>query len=312
VSNVAINGIAFEYDGWLQPNVEDPLGDGFEGYIGMQKGIFTRGPVSGTGATAGQAPGPWSYSTQLAAATVENCTAVSFQACTFEHLGGAAISLFYNTSDSTIIQCMISDVGGTGVVVNGDEDAISTNADPSTSGGYGDLISYNTIEAIGVDYADSTGIQAGSCLQLSIENNSLSDMPSDAISDGRVHTGYPSTCYISGNTINHTNRLMADGAGIYLDSSNWDPDFDGGFGTIVQDNSIFHLGPFDTAENGGPPIYGVYLDQGCVGATVRDNIIRYFTGDQPVFPNSHLLHPTIIGLRTSGLANGKNIASYDN
>ena len=295
-SNVTIRGLSFEYSSWL--------GASLNGYVGIQEGIFERGGTAGL----------LSYSTQIASVAIVNANNIELSGDNFEHLGGAGVSLVSGSRSNVIESSTFSDISGNGVIVDelpGIAGLIASQASLD------DIVTANFIHDVGVEYFDSAGILAAVCQSLNITHNTIYDLPGNGIADGRVHNGDGGTgnwtavgdngigtwsvCDIAYNYVHNVDRLLPDGAAIYIDGCNWDSMT--GIGTTVQSNTISMVGNYDN---------GVYLDQNTNGAEVDNNRISR-VGAHVVFNNAQAYRPYFVLLtRSLDRADGLHNQAYNN
>lgn len=250
--NVTIDRLGFEYAAYQQPNTA-------EGYAGTQAGLTLTG-ASGPVDHAGR------YYTKPAAAVVVRAgRGVTLTGLRFEHLGGAGVVLEAGTQDTTLTRSTFTDLSS-GAVYIGDTEP---NPAPELTGKR-NTISYNTIRRIGVEYTDAVGIWAGYEAELTVDHNTLEQLPYSGISVGWGWNQPEARNPVSRDNAITNNRIVDammteydqhDGGGIYTQGPQ--P------GTVVSGNYI-NRSAFGNTERDGN---GVYLDEQSSYITVERNVI---------------------------------------
>jgi hypothetical protein len=187
---------------------------------------------------------------------------VCFQDDTFTELGTAAVSFDGGTQHSSIVGSSFSDVGGNGI-------QIGTVASPNQSDtnliDSNDLVKGNLINNVADDYHGGVGVWAGYTANLTIEGNTIENVPYSGISTG---WGWGSQDTLP--SIDTNNRVEDN----YVTNTNTDPlQFDGGgiYNLGPQPNGVMS-GNYVLNPSGGRSHYGFYLDQGSTGWTVEDDV----------------------------------------
>ena len=195
---------------------------------------------------------------------LEGAERIRFQRNIVRHMGASGIVLRSATNASEVVGNVITDVSGSGIVV--DQHFEGNPHDPRLICRKNEVTN-NYISKIGQDYYGSVGILAGYTEDLVVENNELSDIPYSGISVGWGWSLKDTA--LKNNTIrrNHIHNVMTkldDGGGIYTLSKQ--P------GTHISENYIHDIKRSKWA--GAWPIAGIYLDQGSDFITVTNNVLR--------------------------------------
>ena len=199
-----------------------------------------------------------------AAVEVDAGRGVSFSDDTFTHLGTSGITLGGGTQNSTIVGSTLTDIGGNPVQVG---QTANPNESDSNLVDSNDTVDENLVNDPAVDYHGGVGIWAGYTANLTIENNTVENAPYTGISTGWGWGSWDTVPSID------TNNQVVDN---YVSNVTTDPgQYDGG--------GIYNLGPQPNGimsgnytALGGNTRFGLYLDEGSIGWTVRDNVV---TGD---------------------------------
>lgn len=229
---IGIEGITFKHTTWTLP-------DSY-GYLDTQAAR----EIQTTGTTRVALPG---------AIEVNNARSIRIEGNTIEKTGAHGIYMEGMLANNVVFGNTLRDLSAGGIYV-----------DSTTSAG--DVVSSNSIEAVGRDYADAVGIFASQPTGMSIEFNRIAGAPYTGISLGWDWDD--SDNGIAGNMVQYNDigqamQLLDDGAAIYT-LGRMD-------GTEIKRNYIHDM----TASNyqGKRPKVGIYLDQGSKGKSVFGNVI---------------------------------------
>lgn len=269
VSDIAFDGISFEYTTWNLPVTT--------GYIDNQAGILWD--------TSGATPAPAEVP---AAVTVSRGSHVTFTGDTFEHLGGTGVNLADGTQDSGVYGSVITDTAGGGVSVGEVDDYFQDNTALMTTG---DTIADDSISYVGQDYDDTVGVWAGYTRDLTVTHNDIAHTPYSGLSLG-WGWGYASPCsmqyaeglancahgtdYAGGNAItdNYIHDVMNvlyDGGPIYTNGGQAGDT--GGDGQPIR--SVLS-GNYVSVDNHGGNM--LYQDEGSSYWNTYDNVVNFAAG----------------------------------
>ncbi|MEV0318372.1 right-handed parallel beta-helix repeat-containing protein [Streptomyces sp. NPDC050659] len=250
--DLRIEGIGFAYAAYGQPSTD-------EGYAGTQAGLTL------TGATGPVDHAGRHYTKPSAALTVRGGRHVAVRAAEFTHLGGAGVIFESGTKDSSVTRSRFTDLSS-GAAYIGD-------TEPSPAAGLAgerNTVAYNTIRRVGVEYTDAVGIWAGYEAGLTVDHNTLQDLPYSGISVGwgwnqpEAQKSVLRDNRITDNRITDVMRVehaQHDGGAIYTQGAQ--P------GTVVSGNYINRSAYGNTERDGN----GIYLDEQSSHIRVEGNVI---------------------------------------
>ncbi|MGQ4511642.1 right-handed parallel beta-helix repeat-containing protein [Streptomyces sp. DW26H14] len=250
--DLSLSGLGFAYAAYDQPDTAD-------GYVGTQAGLTLTGE-SGPADMSGS-----HYTEPAAAVTVRGGRWVALERDTFSRLGGAGVIFQQGTRDSSVRHSRFTGISS-GALYIGDTDPHPTAA----LTGSGNTVAYNTIDHTGLDYTDSVGIWAGYEQHLTLDHNTLRDLPYAGISVGwgwnqpNARTAELHGNRVTGNRISDVMRVadgQHDGGAIYTQGDQ--P------GTVIADNYIDRAAYGNTQLDGN----GVYLDEQSSHITVEHNVV---------------------------------------
>ncbi|MEV0524033.1 right-handed parallel beta-helix repeat-containing protein [Streptomyces sp. NPDC050439] len=250
--DVRVQGIGFAHAAYGQPSTD-------EGYAGTQAGLTLTG-ASGPVDHAGR-----HYTKPSAALTVRGGRHVTVTGAEFTRLGGAGVIFEAGTRDSSVTRSRFTDLSS-GAVYVGD-----TEPKPGAElAGERNTVAYNTIRRAGVEYTDAVGIWAGYEAGLTVDHNTLDDLPYSGISVGwgwkqpEAQESVLRDNRITGNRITNVMRVehaQHDGGAIYTQGAQ--P------GTVVSGNYINRSAHGNTERDGN----GIYLDEQSSYIRVEGNVI---------------------------------------
>ncbi|MDK0523465.1 right-handed parallel beta-helix repeat-containing protein [Streptomyces sp. ML-6] len=250
--DVTVSGIGFAYAAYRRPDTD-------EGYAGTQAGLTL------TGATGPVDHAGRFYTKPSAAVTVRGGRNIDIDNARFGRLGGAGAILEAGTKDSSLTRSSFTDLSS-GAVYVGDTEPM-----PGTElAGERNTVAYNTISRTGVEYTDSVGIWAGYEAELTVDHNSLDQLPYSGISVGwgwnqpEAQTSVLRDNRVTNNRITdvmQVAREQHDGGAIYTQGAQ--P------GTVVSGNYI-NRSAFGNTERDGN---GIYLDEQSSHILVERNVI---------------------------------------
>ncbi|WP_371526111.1 right-handed parallel beta-helix repeat-containing protein [Streptomyces sp. NBC_01283] len=250
--DLRVQGIGFAHAAYGQPSTD-------EGYAGTQAGLTL------TGATGPVDHAGRHYTKPSAALTVRGGRHVTVTGAEFTHLGGAGVILEAGTKESSVTRSRFTDLSS-GAVYVGD-----TEPKPDAElAGERNTVAYNTIRRTGVEYTDAVGVWAGYEAGLSIDHNTLDDLPYSGISVGwgwnqpEAQKSVLRDNRITDNRITNVMRVehtQHDGGAIYTQGAQ--P------GTVVSGNYINRSAYGNTERDGN----GIYLDEQSSYIRVEGNVI---------------------------------------
>ncbi|MFE0170693.1 discoidin domain-containing protein [Streptomyces sp. NPDC059002] len=250
--DIRVDGIGFTYAAYHKTATD-------EGYAGTQAGLTL------TGATGPVDHAGRYYTKPAAALTVRGGRQVAVTRAEFSHLGGAGVVLEAGTKDSSLTRSRFTDLSS-GAAYIGDTEP---KPDPGLAGER-NTVAYNTIRRTGVEYTDSVGIWAGYEAQLSVDHNTLDDLPYSGISVGwgwnqpEARESVLRDNRITANRITNVMRVehdQHDGGAIYTQGAQ--P------GTVVSGNYINRSAYGNTERDGN----GIYLDEQSSYIRVEGNVL---------------------------------------
>jgi hypothetical protein len=245
VHDLRFEHLRFADTTWLAP-------DSPEGYVGLQAGYLVTGqrdrlPDDGEG-----------MSRIPSAVRVSGGEHVAFAADVFERLGAAGIALVDGTRDSMVTASDFHDLSGGAIFVG---DTVSRPPRANGKSG-GNVVSRNRIARVAQEYRDNVAIMGGFNDGLTIDHNTISDLPYAGISVG---WGWNSEgegdtqrdVRITRNRITRVMQQLHDGGAIYTQSQS--P------GSLIAGNYIEYAG----YRNGN----AIYLDERSRGYRVCANVV---------------------------------------
>ncbi|WP_329126056.1 galactose-binding domain-containing protein [Streptomyces sp. NBC_01465] len=250
--DITVRGIGFAYAAYRQPSTD-------EGYAGMQSGLTL------TGATGPVDHAGRYYTKPSAALTVRGGRDVAVDRASFTHLGGAGVILEAGTQESGVTRSSFTDLSS-GAAYIGDTEP---NPAPELAG-VDNTFAYNTIRRTGVEYTDAVGIWAGYEAGLTLDHNSLDQLPYAGISVGwgwnqpEAQQSVLRDNKITNNRITNVMQVkdaQHDGGAIYTQGAQ--P------GTVISGNYINRSAYENTERDGN----GIYLDEQSSHILVVNNVI---------------------------------------
>ncbi|MFD0689148.1 right-handed parallel beta-helix repeat-containing protein [Actinomadura fibrosa] len=240
--DVAFRGLTFAHATWLAPN--QPAG-----YVSSWS-LYKR-------------PGVKSWLTVPGNIAFSLADRISLEGNRFTHLGAQALEITRNTSDVTVRGNEFTDVSDGAILLGVPL--------PAASGTISDThVTDNWIHRIGVEYRAASGIWNTAGKDTVLDHNQINDVPYNGILSGRDPDlpGLTRGARITGNRIFDTNRLLADGGGIYLRGRQGSSLADG---ALIAGNAVT-----DSPHN--PFDIGIYTDDTIEWVTVRGNVIYRYRG----------------------------------
>jgi beta-glucuronidase len=245
VHDVEFHNISFQHAAWVFQEYSD-------GYVPLQAGYLVNGvrndlPHNGEGL--------WRIP---AAVEVSGGERIRFVSDHFSALGAAGVTLAAGTRDSAIQQCTFDDLSGGAIFVG---DTVAAPVDPRERSG-GVIVSRNTITNIAKEYRDNVAIMGGFNDALTIDHNTIREVPYTGISVGwgwnyEGPGDVQRDIQIRSNRISRFMLVLHDGGAIYTQAQS--P------GSDVIENYI----DFKGSDNGN----GIYLDERSRYYSVCGNVV---------------------------------------
>ncbi|RFS82266.1 right-handed parallel beta-helix repeat-containing protein [Actinomadura spongiicola] len=258
--DVAFRGLTFAHATWLAPS--EPAG------FAAAWSMYMR-PAKNGDMTPLTVPG------NVAFRTAER---ISIQGNRFVHLGAQALEFSENSSSNVVDGNVITDTSDGGILMG--------VVPPDMKGvNRGNRISNNWIHGTGADYRASSAIWDTATQQTTIAHNQVNDVPYIGILSGPSEDlrGIMHGNRILNNRVFRTNRLLADGGGIYLRGEQGTSYADG---AVISGNAVTES-KFNPDWN-----VGIYTDDSSRWMTVDRNVVYDYAasiggcseewGDRPV------------------------------
>jgi hypothetical protein len=195
------------------------------------------------------------------AVSIKNSSGVSFLSCRFKGVGYTALHAEKAVSGLAVQNCDFYDLGAGAIHLGGENERTGCIENAVIKG--------NIIDGYGRVFANGIGVLMRYCLNCEVSNNDIHDGFYSGISCG-WSWGYNDTV-TDGNKIKD-NRISNLGQGLLSDL--------GGIYTLgVQKNTVLSgnvISGVNAATYGG---WGIYLDEGSTGITVRDNLCYDFSDE---------------------------------
>ena len=245
--NVSFEGLTFQYAAWARYKDKNGASTGW--YTPHQAGHMFAGSNS-AGVTV---PGGLINAAALTIRGQARNIKVDYN--TFRNLGGLGVHVAGGIDDVTIYSNKFSDISASALLVG-------SNYDCSQKKYFNNNVQIvlSRIDATGVEFWDSPGLNL-LCLSNSyIWRNAIFDIPWSGMSVGTgAQTNTNGSNSVKWNYIENAMSKMHDGGAIYTDGP--------GNGTVIEANRIYKLGQ----PGAGTP--GIYLDQKPSGFTVKNNYL---------------------------------------
>jgi hypothetical protein len=257
--DIAFKGLTFAHATWLAPN--EPAG------FPAAWSMYLR-PGEGDEARLLTVPGAVAFRT---------AERITLEGNRFTHLGGQALELAENSSYNVVDGNVISDVSDGGVQTG-------VAAPDRRSLNRGNRITNNWIHHTGAEYRASSGIWDTASRETTIAHNQVDHVPYTGILSGPAEDlrGLVHGNRILDNRVFTTNRLLADGGGIYLRGEQGGSYADG---ALISGNAV-------TSSKYGDWNVGIYTDDSTNWTTVTGNAVFDYVaaiggcseewGDRPV------------------------------
>jgi hypothetical protein len=230
----------------------------------------------------------WGRSLLPAAVRLVGTSGCTLEGVTVAHTGGNGIwieshqerrGVWTPARDNTLRRCRVVDLGGTAIGIGPTNRPEMTEYVPGRGpAGDADWVFSTTvldcvISGFGQVYHDTAGIVARFSDAAVIEGNDVGNGAYSGIALGWSHVNSQRFMHanrVARNRVHGVMRSMADGAAIYATGAQ--PD------SIMEGNVVDAVLRDQTFTTNRLPVAGLYFDEGSVGWTIRDNVIR----DTPV------------------------------
>jgi hypothetical protein len=264
-ANIQFQGITFAHAAWLRPSEQ--------GHVPLQAGMPLLRAQKLSPKGIAYHPGldnlAW-IGRPPAAVSIRNASGISFENCTFEHLGSAGLDFQTGTHRDSVEGCVFRDLGGNGIQLGEFSDTnVETHIPflPADERGISshEKISNNLLTDCGNEDWGCVGIAIGYARNISVGHNEIFNLPYTGISVGWGWTKATNCLrdnFIFANRIHDVGSRLGDLGGIYTLSAQ--P------GTVIAENSISDLPPGPYVPDPQHWFY-LYLDEGSSFITVRDN-----------------------------------------
>ena len=284
ISHIHFKNIHFEHAAWMSPS--------YEGHVTLQGGF----PI--IDAYKLQTPGlpekaelenqAWIRRPE-SAITVSYANHISFDGCTFQHLGATGLDLVEGVANSQISNCLFTDIGGTALLIGTFPDEGFETHIPYKPAHIEKLctdidIHNNLITKVTNEDWGAVGIGAGYVKGINITHNEVSHVNYSGICIGWGWTPLESGMSdnrIESNYIHHFAQQLYDVGGIYTLSNQ--PR------STIKNNRIDNLvdAPYATNDRA----FYIYFDEATDGFTVENNWCpeELFGTNRPG-PNSHWIN----------------------
>lgn len=179
--------------------------------------------------------------------------------CEISRIGGYAVWMRNDVTDSSIENSEIYDAGAGGVKIGQDPDAAGLNSTGNNA------VRNNKIHGIGHQFAGAVGVWVGKSSGNQIEDNLIGDTTYSGISVGWAWNFDPSTAsnnLIRRNFLYNVMQGLSDGAGIYTLGRS--P------GTVITGNVVKNSWGFSSYGAGA---WGLYSDEGSSDIMLRSNVV---------------------------------------
>ncbi len=202
---------------------------------------------------------PQAASDVSAAIRLSNSSYITFENCTFDHIGNYAVEITTGVSYVTFDHCSVSDIGAGGFRITG------VNAVPVTEVVPHDItITDCSINGYGRVFRSAIGVLVQYAHDCTISHNEISDGYYSGMSIGWIW-GYgdhaTSNLLVEKNHIHHIGQgLLSDMGGIY--SLGVQP------GTVLRENLIHDIQTYEFGYGG----WAYYTDEGSSGILIEKNI----------------------------------------
>ncbi len=202
---------------------------------------------------------------------------VVFDRCVFRYLGTSGLGFSETATDCTASGNILYDISACGIQV-GDRNQVS-NVWPVRP-----VLTNNFIAQCGQEFKGGVGILQFWAEDSTIIHNEVYQHPYTGISmgwgwGGETTPNGNANNEVTFNKIHDTSKVMNDGAGVYCNSHN--PT------ALVNSNYVYDIGYPAYPGPGDSNMDGIYLDDGCQGITVSDNVVRTFQ-DHPFYIHNNI------------------------
>ena len=262
VRNIQFYGSTFKYSNWLAPSSY--------GYVDVQAGF--RYQTAGGGNNS-EIRNTARYNAPASMLQLKYASNIKLDHNTFKYAGSWGVMGYEGTDNNSIVWNTFYKNAGGGIAMGIVGDQWDAYYDPSYVLPDGqsqyDTITDNTIDSIGLDYADAVGIGAMLPQNMTIARNEVKNLSYTGITigwnwDDSDHSMTGNQVF--SNNIHHVIKLLDDGGGIYsLGRMNGDTNFH---------HNYIHDIARSSSYSGGYPIAAIYFDNGSSYKTAENNVIN--------------------------------------
>jgi len=190
-----------------------------------------------------------------------NTNNISFIGCTLQNIGATGIKIGYNSKNCLVKSCLLRNIGGTGIFIDGN------NVQPDAPDITKDItVTDNQIYQYGRIFNNAIGVMLTNARNCEISHNEIHDGFYTAVSAG----------WVWGYSYNVTDYLKISDNLIYDIGQGWLADMGGIYTlgmqphSVISGNVVHDVGCYSGSSGYGG--WGIYLDEGTSGMTVKNNI----------------------------------------
>lgn len=268
VANITFKNMIFSHTTWMRPSIQ--------GHVPLQAGMYLidgyklRPQIDRTDGNHKLDNQGW-LGRASAAIQLNGTRGVSFDHCTFTHLGGSGLDYIEGCHRDQVSHCQFSDIAMNGLVLGsfspkGLETHIMYAPTDTNVVCSGQKVSHCHFEEVGNEDWGCVGIAAGYVANIQIVHNEICEVPYTGISLGwgwNCLPGCMKNNLVEYNLIHHYAKHMYDCAGIYTLGNQR--------GTLIRYNEIRDIYHPVYAHDPNHWFY-LYTDEGSSGITVCDNL----------------------------------------
>lgn len=264
VSHIYFKDVHFQYSSCIRPS--------FQGHVTLQGGLYLLDAykllIPGLPEKAELENQAW-IARPEAAISIRGAEKINFSGCTFRHLASTGVDYEWAVSNSTIQDCLFTDIGGSAILLGSfPEGGFETHV-PYIPENPKELCSHihitnNLITEITNEDWGGVGIGAGYVSDINIEHNEVSYVNYSGICVGwgwtKLNSGMKNN-RIHANYVHHFAQQLYDAGGLYTLSSQ--P------GSSMTNNRIEHLidAPYATNDRA----FYIYFDEATSYYQVENN-----------------------------------------
>ena len=267
VHDVTFKDITFEYATWMRPSLM--------GHVPLQAGMYLTDayklrPQMIRNYRNHKLDNQGWLGRPAAAVSIEYGDDISFNACTFQHLGSTGLDYVEGAHGGTVERCLLTDIAGNGILVGSFSPSAHETHKPYDPYDSRIICAHQTIRNCTVTDVTNedwgcVGIGAGYVRDILIEHNEIYEVSYTGISLGWGWTqtvGCMRNNEVHANLIHHYAKHMYDTAGIYTLGSQ--PK------SYITENVVHSIYSPGYAHDPNHWFY-LYTDEGSSFITVKDN-----------------------------------------